>query len=755
MGDDKKKELILDEKAQQLFDQLGGIDTRERGHDDSNKKDAFADPLGDEQKVLDSWRMAILDFVYAVAQYFSKIKFHGAQSQQEADLESAIQSFERVGALSEGPDKILIRYRGMRLPGEKDSERFDYVATCGEYSVDFSIVKALAARKGITMSHLPGKLKNAFDRFPALEINSLCFFSGKWQPKDMDLMRMALKVAAGYFVARQAGRDLNIRLESSENLPAVIYDDKGDPDPNLTLLAGINGIDAIKMQALVKNLSRLMQQPDTAKTLTRYVSNYDALFAFKNIREKLKRSPIEINNLSHLLTDSGDGLVNVEKNELVRMIAKKYNRSSRMIVQGIDSIYGNDFSSLNSENVALRLRRASRIFDSIKLSPEGGSLEREMLSNLETRLSRVRDDIFENMSADQTAREEGSQGSRLFSDRLSGKIEALVLFFKNRALTKKKIKEIVHRPINFDEQDYEAVARDFGISVAQAKGLLELLKGCFDGSGAFIRSAFEKSIPQMVQYGERIFGFLWHYLKETVKRKDRVAFLNSLQFLIFQMDQSPAALKLLLEDFCSVSSVVNFSDRNGMILANVLLRKYNKELHNDIEITPEEVLLVKEGLSRKAIKAAGDVIDQQTDSFFEKIRSIHREILLSLQGASEEQKMPLRFLLSLERECFIFLALIGRPPGHTVLKSAVNTYGNPDSEIYGQSDLKLASTCQKHLRVAVRGLSRYQDAGDLPLLERVRAREPNFLSVSRDSAYRDSVAKSMQWIDWAVSKIQP
>ena len=89
--------------------------------------------------------------------------------------------------------------------------------------------------------------------------------------------------------------------------------------------------------------------------------------------------------------------------------------------------------------------------------------------------------------------------------------------------------------------------------------------------------------------------------------------------------------------------------------------------------------------------------------------------------------MPLRFLLSLERECFIFLALIGRPPGHTVLRSAVNTYGNPGSEIYRKERKKgFEESCLKHLRVAVRGLCRYEDETDLTLLTQVKAMETGF-----------------------------
>ena len=49
------------------------------------------------------------------------------------------------------------------------------------------------------------------------------------------------------------------------------------------------------------------------------------------------------------------------------------------------------------------------------------------------------------------------------------------------------------------------------------------------------------------------------------------------------------------EDFCRKPSLATFMDRNALILSSVILCKYNKELHNDIELTPEEVHPVRDG----------------------------------------------------------------------------------------------------------------------------------------------------------------
>ena len=81
-------------------------------------------------------------------------------------------------------------------------------------------------------------------------------------------------------------------------------------------------------------------------------------------------------------------------------------------------------------------------------------------------------------------------------------------------------------------------------------------------------------------------------------------FLNALQMLIAKIHQPKRAIKVLIADFCADPGVIEFADRNALMLANLLIRKYNKELNLDIELTPEEVLLVKEGLDREVVTYA-------------------------------------------------------------------------------------------------------------------------------------------------------
>ncbi len=755
MRENSKEDLVLDPEAQKLFDQLGGIDRRERGYGAFGSEGLAFDPLGEEQEIMDLWRIVLADFVHLLAGFLSKVKLHGAKSVRAEDVNPIIDMLTKIHKMSEQNGSIMIRYRGIKSPGEKaESERIDYVVSCEGFIVDMPVIKALANRKGITMSHLPGKLKAAFDRFSSLKIHSVSFDLDKWLQRDRDLMWTSLQGAGQFFGAYKTGTREEGDGKAQEASFQVVYNDLGEADPNLTLLAVANGINASYIQALVQRLHDLMTKPEGKDALASYLSAYDALFAFKNVQQKLKKPPLEINNLRRLIVSDGDEPMTPEKSEVVRMIAQRLGASPQKMAQTIDSVYGRDFSLVSAGNLRTRLTRVSHLLDATENGPLTARTESEVLNSVEKRLGEVRDDVFDRINLDEAEVQKGNGEDRPFGQKLSRKLRSMVGYFKRRVLTKRKIREMIREPIDFDAQDYETIARDLGISVDEAKTFLSLLKGCFGPSGMFIRGSFEKNIPYMAKYGVKVFGFLWYYLKETLGRKDRVAFLNSLQSLISEMQQPGAALRLLLEDFCRKPYEVHFSDRNALILAIVLLRKYNKEIHNDIEVTPEEVLLVRNGLWPEATEAAGDAIDNQADAFFQKIRTIHEKLLAGLRTGKSEGGVSPRFLLSLERESYIFLALLGRPHGHTVLRGAVKTYGNPESEVYrvkGGKGFREANL--KQLRVAVRGLSRYEATDDLSLLREVRSLENGFLEVSKDQTYRDSVLTAMEWLDTAIDAI--
>lgn len=299
-------------------------------------------------------------------------------------------------------------------------------------------------------------------------------------------------------------------------------------------------------------------------------------------------------------------------------------------------------------------------------------------------------------------------------------------------------------------QGYLAVASNYGIAVRDAKRVVEILNDCFDIQGRFIRSAFERNIPELARFEKKIFDFLWNNLKNTLNRNDRVAFLNSLQMLVTKTGRPQKAMTVLLADIYNSSSSVSFSDRNALVLSNLLLRKYNKERDIDIEMTPEEVILVKDGLDKDVVKAASDIIEGGFERTFKKCRTIHNNILDLLDSEKNPGKRPmtLKYLFSLQREIFMFLSLVGGRTARSVIRDALVEYGNPESKIYTLpgSGRNIPAFLQQ-LKVIVRTLARVGIESDAVVLEKVKNREQKFLDLGAGKQHEDQVRRVMLWVE--------
>ncbi|RPH50630.1 MAG: hypothetical protein EHM85_09745 [Desulfobacteraceae bacterium] len=305
-------------------------------------------------------------------------------------------------------------------------------------------------------------------------------------------------------------------------------------------------------------------------------------------------------------------------------------------------------------------------------------------------------------------------------------------------------------------QNYLAVASNYGIEVRDAKRIVEILNDCFDIQGRFIKNAFERNIPELARFEKKIFEILWHNLKNTLNRNDRVVFLNSLQMLVSKMGQPQKAMAVLLSDIYNSTSTVSISDRNAFVLSNLFLRKYNKERDIDIEMTPEEVILVKDGLDRDVVKAASDILEGGFERTFKKSRTIHNNILelLDNEGSSNNHPMTLKYLFSLQREMFMFLSLVGGRTSRSVIRDALGEYGNPEAKIFmlSESSRNIPAFLQQ-LKVTVRILARLGVQGDAAVLEKVKSMEQNFLNLGAGKQHEDQVGRVMLWVEKSKNKL--
>jgi hypothetical protein len=191
------------------------------------------------------------------------------------------------------------------------------------------------------------------------------------------------------------------------------------------------------------------------------------------------------------------------------------------------------------------------------------------------------------------------------------------------------------------------------------------------------------------------------------------------------------------------------------MLAIQLLRNYNKEINMDIEITLEEVLFVKQGLDHSVVRYAAWKIEGEQKRFVKKILTIRRKLLYSFEPeGSDPDVLPTRFMLALEREAHIFLALVGGNTAAAVIRGALNVYGNPGSQIYQfKKSRQYAASLLQHLAILIRGLGRVGGQTDLVMLDEIKKREPGFISLAPDPRHSVLVQRTLGWIDAAKNEI--
>ncbi len=743
--------IMLDEDALSLYEQLDGIHTEYQVAVDEKSVS------GDKES--DALRLDMMETAHFISSWFLDNRFSEGIKNRKDCFADIVHVLEKLASVPGHDGKLIIRYRGYPT-GTAVGAEHDYVIDFGRLTADAAAAAVLKGRMGTGKSHLPARLGKAFQTFSEHGISNLCVKIPQnrelFSPEQSDRLRDCLNIISGFSRAMQTNSPIVLDKNGQKTLVPVICDEKGAGDFNLTLLAGLNSIPPRNMQILVQKSGSWMKAAEESGKPNPYISAYEAITHAGNLKDRLILPGIEVNNLKWLCLDNTQRVISAEQAMVSRAAADMFKTSPQNAVQLVQTVYGNDYKQISAGHLGQRLRTATDFLNAVELQAGQSGVESEILRSIGERFEELRDEVFDDIIIQKNILKIRSAHSEAVTvGNINAKLRQILSFYKGRSVASRKVKDIISKGIDFDVQDYEALARDFSVSASDAKFLITLLKSCFGKDGRFLRSVFESHIPSFAKYEKKIFRFIWHYLKETPLRNDRVAFLNSMQLLIARMKQPGIALEMLLADVLDKADTVSFSDRNAMMLANLLIREYYREMNADIEMTPEEVLQAKNGLNPEAIKKAAKITASRQEDILKKIRSINRELVSAAAGTDPEgKKMTIRFLLATERELHIFLILTGGETARRVLRNAVSRYGDPGATLYLSKQIReqMESVIQ-HLTVVIRGLDRIGEKQDISILRQIRQEEGRFLAIPMDSRCIGKIRRLMQWVETAEKSI--
>ncbi len=668
---------------------------------------------------------------------------------------------------------VHIGHRGFGT--NRAAEQIDYQIRFGPEALDLAAVSAIVKRLGIRAKHLEGRLKQFFETLANEGIQGLdVHLPGRGREARMRL-KIALRIITGFNPAVEKQGAIAFKMDGRQFNQAIVCDDKGRADHNLTLLAALNNLSPAATGQLVEKMAALRKTPKAALPGLAHLSVYNTIWAVKRLRQQLVRPPIEVDTdrsprsgpgrlpaapgeREPAISRTPDAVMGdaAVKAEVAACVRTAYEGSPVAAGRVMKSIYGTDYKLLDSRQLGTQL---SVITDFLsRLEKSGGSLRfmealhRQIQAGMERMPAEMLEDIV--VEDNRVTFWDGDSASPIAT--VGGQLARIIEGTKTSLAAKRKARARLRWEEGFSPEDYQRLAAHYGLAREAAEDICRRFERCFDRKGNFQRTAFEQQLEGFSRHPEKIFEILWDFLKNSSRRSVRLPLLNSFQMLNDRIRQPIKMIRCLLSDFVVDPAAVSYPDRNAMMLAIQLLRSYNKERHLDIEITPEEVLAVRGGLEKNVTNYAAWKVDGGQQQFIEKFINVRKALVDAMAHNSPTgADMPYRFLLALEREVHIFLALAGGKSATEVIRSGLSVYGDPDSEIFKLGgDVGHIGTLLQHLAVLIRSAARVGEWTDIALLEEIGSRKTGFLAMEEGPRHRALVRRVLGWSDFAVREIR-
>jgi hypothetical protein len=409
----------------------------------------------------------------------------------------------------------------------------------------------------------------------------------------------------------------------------------------------------------------------------------------------------------------------------------------------VHSIYGNDYDQVDIQNLSERIKYINDLLATLDQNPKAFKVMQGITERLKKVMAQMPKDVLDDVVIDDGELKLWSNDQGSLDTKVNKNLLYIIESAKKRSTVKKKAPKIPNIDKEFSDADYETLADKFNMSPEEAKEFVRLLKSCLNEHGHFVRVEFEKRVSEFAQHGKTIFSVLWQFLKNFGEEKNCFSFLNALQVLVEELQQPIDAIKILLANYCLESKKPTFEDRMAIMLCSQFIRTYNKERRLDIELTPEEILHVQNGLNRRVIEYVRWKINGEEKTFLQKAITIREHLQECLNSdQSGNVSLNIRALLTLEREIYIFLSLVGGQTSYTILRDALGTYGDPKSSLYQQRESHVYTTALiQHLTIVIRGFGRLGKTEDIALFEDVKAWQDEFLHSKKGSQHDDALAR--------------
>ncbi len=742
----------------------------------------------------DHWKVLLGEFIHLLGLFWVHSQTAKAARASEVLFNQLLQHLNILEKMPNHDGGILVR----RLHHQPDAIRSgpDYLVLFGSEMINSKQDVASAAAK--QFSHLKSALGGVFEYFEAQGIHSLYLRIPGRSAENIEHFRYSMHILTRFYMAATDDTAIAFRYYGRSLTIPLISDTDGRPDPNLTVMAALNGLSAVNARELIRQADAYhkinMAEFADASSPQLHISCYDRIFKVRSLRSQIIKPPVEINNLicpesarmlnnrplfhsalngpAGMTSATGVGATLMPIDPLMQVdepvvdtrpaidrqkISGYLDSTDPLIRASLDALFTDDYPTLEPAGLGERFASISLLLYAIDKRCQDPAVIESVIETLLALLKGVPDNILANIITQRQGLKIVSRGQAVLVGLVHPRLFNLVTLIKEYVVVRQRMGIIKEIAFQVDPCHINLLADGFGISVSDAHQIFGLLKGCFGANGTFIRPTFESRIDGMTHHENVIFEILWCFLKQTPRRKDRLNFINAIQLLMARLKDPKRAIQFLMADICQNPFLIDHTDRNAFALANVMLHKENRELYVDLDRTPEDVLKIRRPLNQNVRRYAIWRLEVDQGRYLSKLRTIANSVDKVLKAAADinPEASKLAFLLALEREAFIFCALVKGHASRVVLREALARYGDPKAPLYQlEAARQQLPYLISHLQIVVRALGRAGNHEDIERLKSLEHHAKLLSGLDVHPAHRLRVKQMMKWVPEAIRMIQ-
>jgi hypothetical protein len=648
-------------------------------------------------------------------------------------------------------------------------------------------------------------LGQAFDCFAAHGIDSLRLTLPCNSDDKIDQLRLTLNIIARFRNAVENSATIVFRYFGRSIRVPVVYDNLGRPDPNLTSMAGLNGINAANARELVKQadacreLTSAGSKPLDKDAAGHYNSSYDLIFSFTSLSAQLIRPPIEVNTLPWIVDDSidsnmpeasvafpGQVIVPAEDDsqgsavdprfawrsfsvdrfrepitfqflvDLLRAGAEKpIEAIGAVTAEAIGEVTADDFDRLDIQGVGQRLLAASRLIKAVEGRSRDPLIVDRLIYHLQDQFLWVPEAVLTNIEVQRKGIKLHGPGDTLVVGMIHPRLLDMIALVKSAVVTRQKMRTAENVSFVFNYPNVIKLSERFGIDATHALHLLRLLKGTISSAGHFNRVVFEGQLEEMGRYGDTLFEIYYCLLKQMPRRMDRLLLLDAFSLMVTRLKNPAVAMRFLLDTIFHPDHKIEYPDRNAFVVANCLLLERSSFNPESMDHTPDLWLSMDCRTNPDAWKYARWRLTADKVFVGIKLEKIQMAILHSLVAQPGARSMPASFLMALEREALIFISLAGTTTARTILRRALLRYSDPQSAVY-QDTFKRSciGAVMDHLRTIIFGIGRTGNLKDSTSLEALAGNLERLAAIDGGTDYSKKIEHVLHCKAAALEAIQ-